>query len=304
MNLKDVHLEFGAITKITENYVFFGEVKKLKTKINPKDIIFYYPPEIKVDWKDSQAVKAYYETFIYWCGVMRNSDCKEIQLHQVVNNMVFFEGEYYLPYYMNETPQEKKRYENCKIYGFCSKIHDGNYSYVDGKYTPSNNFHNVFYAERIVTDEEILENEMKKNNFIEMDTISYLKSLNKRRINGNDLKLFKANLKNLFDLSIFPYTTNNVTFFIDKDFGKIIFSHRNRLGFLEFDNGYHGRTPFGNDYYLILIGNPYITNESGTYSRVESNGITFDKVMLDSLANDIVPRFNRAIENNYIIYGS
>jgi hypothetical protein len=307
MELKDTHNKFGEITKLTEKYVFFGEVKKLKKNIDPKDLIYYYSSDINIDWKDANAVKSFYETFQYWRSVVRNGDYRKPSLLMVKDNMVEFENEYYLPYYYGEPyvdkPQEKRYLGNCMVFGYCCKVHNGHYQVIDGKIKHSENFVNLFYIERFVTKEEIIENENKINNFKQLSTIEYLKSLNLNKLNSNDLKLFKSNFNNLFDLSIFPLTTkNNVRFYIDSNFGTITFMYRNRRGYLKVDNGFYGRTLFGNDYYLIILGSPYFTNEHSTYSRVEGSSITFDASMLESLSKEIESRFNRAIENNYTLF--
>jgi hypothetical protein len=150
---------------------------------------------------------------------------------------------------------------------------------------------------------ELLEyNKLKQKNAKELPTLDYLKTLNLNQINTSDLALMKTNFTGFFDKSIFPYTVNKVTFRFG-NLGKIEVLHRNRSGYLKIDNGYHGSMPFRNDYSVILVCAPYFTNEHGTYTRCERGEITWDKAMLDKLAGKIIEAWDRAIENNFRIYG-
>jgi hypothetical protein len=297
MNIGDNIKGFGEITRMTESSVYFGEKRFAKQTIENKmkGIIYKESPDVDMDWSNAEEVDKYYNSFKFWSGVVRVGDSKTREILEVKNNKVFFNGEYYLPYYTQHgiTVQEKKFLKDGFVFGFCVKIKNHFWNHKTD-FTV-----NVFYIESEVSDEEVLFNETKSRNRVEMDDISYLKSLNLNKLNGKDLHLLQSKFVQIFDPSIFPYTVNKVTFEIDRTFrDTILVTHRNRKGTLKIDNGYFGSSPFKNDYYAIVVCNPCFTNECQYQTRCERQEITFDTKMFDILSERVVKTWDRAIENN------
>lgn len=96
-------LNGSIVTKTTEKSCWLGEKRyswdiisqmienngKRQTKFNL---------DVSVDWSDKQAVISYYKSFIAWKFYMNIGNCNgKIHLIEVKDNLVFFEGEYYLP---------------------------------------------------------------------------------------------------------------------------------------------------------------------------------------------------------------
>jgi len=291
----------GFVTKINDKSIWidnkrFGLESTLK---NIQSVIHYKSPDVDIDWSDAKAVDDYYYSFNQWQGVMRMGDTKTRQVLEVKNNKVFYEGEYYLPYYTSEVNATEKQFiADGYIFGFCLKLKNHFWS-------NKTEFRvNVFYIEKIISKAEMEANENKVKNKKTLTDVEYLKTLNHSYINSSDLNLLKDNLHLLFAENTFPYTTaNKVTFTkggsYSFDKNKIGVYHRNRSGYIQVDNGYKGASPFGNDYYTILRVRADFTNECYvSYVTVENSKITFDRAMLDALASQLVGVWDKAIENN------
>ncbi len=299
MKVGDTIKNYGTITKLSESIVWFGEKRySVKTvEKNSTGIIYLDSPDANINWTDEKAVDDYYTSFQRWSGVIRMGDSRTSQLLEVKNNKILFEGEYYLPYYSHHINlPEKKFLKDCRIFGYCLKMHNAFYKFQN----PSTV--NVFYIEYEISDELYNYSIKKEEDFKNLSAIDYIKTLDLTKINGKDLNLLKENFISLFDKSIFPYYTNNVYFGIG-NFDRIEISHRSRSGYLEMNNGYRGQQPFKNDYYAILKACPYFTNVSNAYTQLEQNELTFNKKMLDALSLKIVKAWDHAIEQNYGIYG-
>ena len=300
LNLKDKVLTSkgsGVVTRINDKSIWlddnrYGLESVLK---NIKNVFHFESPDANIDWANPKEVDGYYLTFEQWAGVIRMGDTKTKEILEVKNNKVFYNGEYYLPYYSHYTSsdKEKKFLNDCFIFGYCVKIKNHFWS------TEAVSTVNVFYYETVISTEQAEYNKTKTANKKVLNDIEYLKSLDYKHINSSDLDLLKVKCKDMFDLSSLPYTVNNVTFGVGhwKD---IAVSHRNRSGQIKIDNGYNGATPFKNDYYAIVRVSPNFTNECN-YSdsvRVEGKNITFDKAMLDKLSVKVVEIWDKAIEAN------
>lgn len=297
-NIGDIFENYGVITRLSDSSVWFGAKRYLKSSFDNKEvkIMAKESPDPTIDWRNADQVDEYYLSFNQWAGVVRMKDTKSRELLEVINNKVYYAGEYYLPYYSHHINlPEKKFLKDGYIFGYCMKMHNSFYS------SQNENTVNVFYIEKELSWKEYNYGKGKELDFKTKPTMDYLKSLDLNRINSKDLNLLKENIKQLFAPSAFPYKTNNVEFYYG-DFNRIEFRHRNRTGYLRIDNGYHGAQPFGNDYYVILEGCPYFTNNMDTYTRCERNEITFDKAMLDKLSQRIVKAFDIAIEANYTLH--
>lgn len=301
LNIRDEIKNFGEITKITENFIYFDK-KRYNTNTIDKHLnecTYYNSPDININWANENEVDNYYQTFKFWAGCIRGYDSKPREILEVKNNKIFYNGEYYLPYYSEHTnyDNKKKFLNDCFIFGYCVKIRNAFWSHTTEKTV------NVFYIERELSIEEIEANKNKIENKKNLSDIEYLKSLNLRYLNSNDLHLLQKKFLLLFDESIFPYTISKVTFYIDETWGDLNVRHRNRIGRIKIDNGYYGQTPFKNDYYAILECNPSFTNECQYQTRCENKEITFDKNMLNILSQRIIPIWDKAIENNAKYWG-
>ena len=298
INVKDTIEGIGEITKISEKSVFFGEKRfNLNTFLKKSvKVINYQSSDKIIDWTNPKEVDSYYATFKNWAGVIRMGDSKTSVILEVKDNKVFFEGEYYLPFYSNG--KDKKFIADGFIFGFCLKLKNTFWGHTTDKTV------NVFYVEDLISKDSIQYNEIKTTNKKNLNNIDYLKNLDFSSINSQDLDLIRNNYIDLFDKSIFPYTINNVTFKIG-NFNRIEVSHRNRTGYIRINNSYKGRTPFKNDYGLIVEVSPYFTNECQYTDsvRVEGN-VKFDINMLNSLSAKVVSVWDKAIENNAKNYNS
>ena len=310
ISIGDYIKEFGKITRISDHFVWFGETKRALSTVNNaiNGIIYKESPDTDIDWKNPKEVDDYYKTFKYWKGVVRMGHTKTRQVLEVKDNKVLFEGEYYLPFYHTYKSQlncneknDKVFLEDGYIFGWCMKLHNSFYDHQN------KNTVNVFFCEQKISEEQFEYGINKEQWKKDLSTIEYLKKIDLNKINSADLNLLKHNFTELFDYSIFPYTVNKVSFSFKKSEYKweegIYVYHRNRTGQLKIDNGYWGPTPFANDYYAILRCEPNFTNEHGTYVSVDIKNLPFDKSILDSLSGLIVKAWDRAIEQNFRIYG-
>jgi hypothetical protein len=292
---------YGIITKITPLYIVFGDKKFKHKTVSEKMVGVCYEksPDIKIDWRNEVEVDEYYEKFQKWSAVIRMGDIGKCELFQVKNNKIFHKGEYYLPYYSDYTSDSKKKYlKDCNIFGYCAKIFNSFWGLQKGEITV-----NLFYIEEIIDDEVISYNEKKLNNKRTLSTLEYMKSLDFNRLTSYDLNLIKQDYVLLFDKTIFPYTYKNVKFDIG-DWNRISVKHRNREGYINMDNSYYGSRPFGINYGLIVECLTYFTNECRYVSRVEDKKIKFDTSMLDLIAEEVIKKWDLAIENNASLYHS
>ena len=303
-NIGDTHGNYGEITRISNSCIWFGEKRFLKKTFHKKNlnVILKYSPNTIINWRDEKSVDTYYETFRRWSGVCRNGDTRKLEIFKVKNNKVFYNGEYYLPYYNND----KKYLKDGYVFAFCFKMCN---TYWQSERTSNTINVNVFVVEREIPDKQYKYGINKELNYQKLldkkiSKLEYLKLIDLNHVNSIDLDLFRDNYTLLLNSNIFPYTTNNVTFMRDNTFlsERIAVHHRNRSGSIEIDNGYRGSAPFGNDYYVICKVRPNFTNVHSAIIGVEGKQITFDKNMLNALASKIVPTWDIAIEKNYINY--
>lgn len=291
-NVGDSIYPYGKIIKITKCFTFFeNNVKIHHSKLKNKDIKYKYSPNIEVDWTNFLSVDNYYSLFEEWIFPIRNGDCKKCEIFEVKNNKIFIEGEYYLPHYY----ERKIFLEDGFIFGFCLKLTNNFYSHLGG------NKVNVFYIQQFLYEKDILEETNKKNLLNNSNKLIYLKNINVNKINLKDLNLYKDNILNLLK-DYLPYNKEGVSFYKDS-IDKIGVSYRNRIGALYVDNSYHGHMPYDNNYGLIIKIKSYHFNECRYLINIYNNEITFDNKMFNILIEKIKETWDKAIENNAILYG-
>lgn len=304
-NIGDIIEGAGTITRLSEHSIWIdNKLFKRSTVENrkPLNMISKVSRDMDIDWSNEKQVDDYYKSFVSWQCVLRMGHSKKREIFEVKNNKVFFEGEYYLPYYhashqITNVKIDKKFMPDCKIFGYVLKLKNRFYDSMEG-----DNFVNVFYAESVVSngiDKYIKDRSEAKSRLLD---IEYLRYIDLRNLDSNDLNMLKANLHNLFEVDL-PFV---VKFAVGKDvtfrvgsFNRIEVSHRNRTGYLDMNNGYKGAQPYGLDYDAILQVSPYFTNECQYTDgvRVEGN-FKFNAETLAKLASKVVEVWDRAIENN------
>jgi len=299
INIDDSVKNYGIVTKISDHYIWFDKKRySIKTIENSKpEILSKYSSDIFVNWSNEIEVDNYYKSFIQWSGALRMKDSKKREVLEVKNNKVFYNNEYYLPYYYqsHDNIPEKKFLNDGFVFGYCIKMHNSFYDFQN------ENTVNVFYVEQNVSNELIEYSKKKAENFKSlMNTTDYLRTLKLNSIDSKDLNLFKKHFVELFDKSIFPYKNDKFCFYID-NWGTISVSYRNRTGTLKINNGYHGSQPFNNDYSLILEVSPNFTNVHSTYVSLYANEINWNTNTLDLLCSKIQVAWDIAIEKNYTL---
>lgn len=309
-NVGDTYGGYGKLTRVTDHYLWFGKKKALKKCFGKKSLtpFFKEAPDTIVDWKDPTAVTEYYNIFAQWKGVIRIGDSKTRRVFEVKNNMVFFEGEYYLPYYSSHIKEtEKKFLKDGYIFGFCHKMYNAFWGL-----SQTTNTVNVFVVDMELTKEMYDYGTNKINKYgkflkKEITLYDYLNCLDFSHINSTDLTLLKNNYHLLLEENLLPHTygtgNKSVSFFFDKTFNDIKMSYRNRTGTLVIDNGYYGPHPFGNDYYAIVKIRPHFTNVAAAYIQVDLRKGSFNKFLLNSLSSSLVTIWDRAIEQNWKNWG-
>lgn len=128
---KDIVKGYGKVTRLSENSIYFGEKRySLKSFLSkPIEVFYFESPDIDIDWTNEIQVDSYYKTFDQWSGVLRMGDSKPRELIEVKNNKVFYNGEYYLPYYSRHINQSEKKFlDDGFIFGYCVKMHNSFYS--------------------------------------------------------------------------------------------------------------------------------------------------------------------------------
>ena len=292
----DVVHPYGVITRISDYFVWFGQDRYRHKTLENKVIHFQKSPNTVVDWTNEKAVDDYYKSFNMWSTAVRMGDERHAEILEIKNNKIFKDGEYYLPFTYKDSMPCKENYADGMIWGFVIKKTNAWYDTMEGEIV------NIFMVTKELSADYIRANEEKDIFKKELSTLEYLHAINAKHLNNDDLRLFRENLPALLmDNFKLPYISKHkkpVTVSIGRDFGDVIVSHRNRKAFFKIENGYYGGTPYKNDYYLILEAAPYFTNEMQYYVRVERDEITWDKKMLDILANRVVKVWDKAIENN------
>lgn len=306
-NIGDVIDTYGEITDIKNKSVYFGTkrylISSLTKKITDKNLKIYskFSPICNIDWTSESAVDNYYEKFKFWNEECRNGDVGKYQIFEVKNNKIFHKNEYYLPFYSYYRKEDKKYLKDGYIFGYCFKMN--NYYYTLKDFNKRNlDTVNVFCINKLIDKSIIDKYEIKENNKKLLDNLSYLKSLDYNRLTSYDLNLLRNNFIKLFDNSIFPYKSRHekpVTMNLTDFCGKQIISvyHRNRTGTMKIDNSYHGSMPFSEDYGAILIVEPNFTNICYAYTQAYV-GERFNVRLLDQISDDIVDKWDKAIEEN------
>lgn len=144
-------------------------------------------------------------------------------------------------------------------------------------------------------------------------------SLNSKELDflktSNDDFKYDSPLVTLFNGCTFPYIYSNIEQkkkevrftlgYIFSVFSKgkpnaIRVNHRNRTGYLFVDNGYLGSRPYGKDYYAIIKVRPDFSNEAyvSYVSVLPKVSTDFNTKMLDTLAEQVIDVWDKAIENN------
>lgn len=305
LNIGDTIENVGVITRLSEHSVWVdNKLFKRSTIENrkPLNMISKFSRDIDIDWSDENQVDKYYKSFVSWQGILRMVHSKKCGIFEVKNNKIFFEGEYYLPYYhashiITNVKIDKVFIPDCKIFGYVLKLKNRMYDSMEG-----GTLVNVFHAEGIVSKETDKYIEDKTIAKAKLSTVEYLRYLDLTSISSDELNMLRNDLQNLFEVK-FPFTVKfkngkNVTF-QKGSFNRIEVIHRSRTGHLKMDNGYKGRQPYGLDYYAILKVEPYFTNESQYTDgvRVEKK-FKFNAETLTELAIKVVKVWDKAIENN------
>ncbi len=87
------------VTRLTAKFVICGEQRFSKVSLNKSGFEYKakLSPNTEVDWTDKKAVIDYYNSFVAWNFYIAGGDKYETQLCEVKDNMVLYNGEYYLP---------------------------------------------------------------------------------------------------------------------------------------------------------------------------------------------------------------
>lgn len=298
LEVQDIVNGLGKVTRVTKTFAWIGEKRYKHNTLLKKGVTFYRSPQTDVDWSNPKEVKNYYNSFCLWNTNIINGDSydKKRQIFEVKDNMIFHDGEYYLPW----RHEKKEVFEDGFIFGFLIKKKN---CWWETQADEKTKTINLFLCEKKLSNDYINNHNNKLKNRSLMSDVEYLKSIDTKYLTGDELDLFKKKHVELFDESIFPFSVGEdrkkVTFSIDKTFSdwRIMISHRNRTGWINIDNSYHGRMPYGYDYGLIVKVDPIFTNECGYYVDIRNN-ITWDRKMLEQFIPNIIKKWDNAIENN------
>jgi len=294
LKVGDIVNPYGKVTRVSDFYVWIGNKRYKPKTLENKEIHFLKSPNTIVDWTNEKEVDAYYISFNVWATAIRMGDERKYEILEVKNNKIFYEGEYYLPFKYVNSIGGKATYEDGYIFGFCIKKTNAWYDSMEGEIV------NIFMVEKVLEKDIIKKHEAKIYAKKTLDNAAYLKAIDFMRLTNKDLNLLKTKFKDLFFEGLIPYTykAEKSVVFGKGQFADIQVSHRNRQGYIRIENGYYGQQPFKEDYYAIVEIVPYFTNEMRYYVRVEYADITFDKSMLDKLAKNLIPIWDKAIERN------
>lgn len=304
---------FGTIMRMTENFVFVDSIDNKPIKISKHKfnriigqlgIQHIKNPLVDIDWSSEEEVDKYNNSFKFWRTRVRMGDTRKREVHNIQNNKVLYNGEYYLP--IDNNDGSKPKYKDGLFWGYCIKKGAEFYDHM------SNVKVNVFWVERLIeqeTHERLLEYIRTRDNKSIYDRIE---GINFKFADLNDLNFVKLNIveyvkiKKILPLNV---NVNNKTVTVGfGSFNRIEFSYRNRSGHLDVNNGYYGPQPMGFDYNIFFRVVPYFCNECRYTDPVSVEDIRTlrnDEILktLESLCHKLAPVWDEAIENNARLYG-
>lgn len=274
------------VTKVTEKSVWLnGNRYGLEATLKRiKSIIHQTNPEIKVDWTNKKAAKDYYLSFKRWSFYISGGCKYTIALCEVKDNMLYHEGEYYVP-------SPRGTYDD-----WCKKletdIKDGWYyvklfKRVSGYYkSEGGEINNVFYEVEATSVAEQDSLAIRKawdyyNTPIEQ-SIEHFKKLDLTRLLSKELNFAKNNMAELFKEHL-PFKASN-GFYVNTWSG-FKSSLSCSKGLLYIDNYYRGGYPSGLDHGLMFKFHPSFSNESKYYASVNITEIS--KKPLEALAIEV-----------------
>lgn len=295
LNVKDEIITLDGsfvVTQINDKSIWldgkrYGLEATLKRVVN---VLHQTNPDIKVDWTNREAAKDFYSSFKRWSFYI-SMGCKYIYaLCEIKNNMLYHDGEYYVPAPRGTHDDYCKKLE--------TDIKDGLYyvklyKRVTGYYEhQGGEIMNIFYeVEATSVAEQDLLNIRKAwdyyNTPIEQ-SIEHFKKLDLTRLLSKELDFAKDNVAQLFKEHL-PFKASN-GFCVNtwNGFGSSLSCSK---GLLYIDNFYRGNNPSGLDHGLMFKFHPSFTREASYY--VGANITEFSKKPLEAIAVEVKKALDR-----------
>jgi hypothetical protein len=284
------------VTKVNDKSVWLNDKRYgLEATLKKvKSIIHQTSPDIKVDWINKKEAYKFYLSFKRWSFYISNG-CKYItQICEVKDNMLLYNGEYYVP-------APKGTYDD-----FCKKLEtdlvDGLYyvrlyKRVSGYYEhQGGEMVNVFSIEAVTSTTEQDSLKIRKTwdyyGTPKEQSVEHIKSLDLSKLLSKELNFVKDNM-GLFFKEHLPFkASNGVQIGTWSGFSSSLSCSK---GLLYIDNSYRGNQPSGLEHGLMFRFHPSFSNESQYYSSCKIN--EFSPQALESIAIEIENSVKRYANN-------